>query len=231
MLRFRVAVDIPSPRETDASPDAAGGCRQAALGIQPRPVSRLVVGSASQGYVIYRQLFSLFNNVPYAALDEQPRHDCLAGARVIGEKKAKGLTGQHGFVDRGDLMGQWLDDRGVHGEHRVEEMRQVDPLRLGDHAEQRAVSVEAPWAADLDDLDPGFVVTVQELIGDPTRRCLVRQLERFGAEPLHADHRDKAVGQDAAHRGAGLEIFKLHALLLFPVHIRKPDALPEGSTS
>ena len=63
-------------------------------------------------------------------LDEQPRHDRLAGARVIGEKKAKGLTGQHGFVDRGDLMGQGLDDRGVHGEHRVEEMRQADPLRL-----------------------------------------------------------------------------------------------------
>ena len=56
-------------------------------------------------------------------LDEQPRHDRFAGARVIGEKKAKALTGQHGFVDRGDLMGQWLDDRGMHGEHRVEEMR------------------------------------------------------------------------------------------------------------
>ena len=98
-------------------------------------------------------------------------------------------------------------------------------------AEQRAVSVEAPWPADLDDLDPGFVVTVQELIGDLTRRCLVRQLERFGAEPLHADHRDEVVGQDAAHRDVGLEIFQLHALLRFPVHIRKPSALPEGSTS
>ena len=71
-------------------------------------------------------------------------------------------------------------------------------------------------------------MTVQELIGDLTRRCLVRQLERFGAEPLHADHRDKAVGQDAAHRGVGLEIFQLHALLQFPVHIRKPDALLRG---
>ena len=68
-------------------------------------------------------------------LDEQPRHDGLAGTRVIGEKKAKGLTWQHGFVDRGDLMGQWLDDRGVHGQHRVEEMRKADPLRLGDQAE------------------------------------------------------------------------------------------------
>ena len=86
-------------------------------------------------------------------------------------------------------------------------------------AEQRAVSVEAPWPAGFDDLNPGFVMAVQELIGDLTRRCLVRQLKRFGAEPLHADHRDEGVGQDAAHRGVGLEIFQLHALLRFPVHI------------
>ncbi len=46
--------------------------------------------------------------------------------------------------------------------------------------------------------------------------------------PDRLDHRDKAVGQDAAHRGVGLEIFQLHALLLFPVHIRKPDVLPGG---
>ena len=52
MLRFGVAVDSPSPRETHASPNAAAGCRQAAPGIQPRPVSRLMVGSASQGYVV-----------------------------------------------------------------------------------------------------------------------------------------------------------------------------------
>ena len=122
MLRFGVAVDSPSPRETDASPNAAGGCRQAALGIQPRPVSRLVVGSASQGYVIY-------------------------------------------------------------------------PCR-------------------------GITKSPQPVIPVIQQRPLCRP-----------DHRDKAVGQDAAHRGAGLEIFKLHALLLFPVHIRKPDALPEGSTS
>ena len=94
-------------------------------------------------------------------LNEQPRHDGLAGTRVIGEKKAKRLTGQHGFVDRGNLMGQRLDDRGVHGKHRVEEMRKADSLRFGDQAEQRAVSVEAPWPANLDDLEPGFVMTVQ----------------------------------------------------------------------
>ena len=63
-------------------------------------------------------------------------------------------------------MGQRLDNRSVQGKHRVEEMRQADPLCLGDQAEQRAVSVKAPWPADFDDLEPGFVVTVQKLIGD-----------------------------------------------------------------
>ena len=43
-------------------------------------------------------------------LDEQPGHDGLAGARVIGEQEAKGLAGQHGLVHRGDLMRQRLDD-------------------------------------------------------------------------------------------------------------------------
>ena len=164
-------------------------------------------------------------------LDEHPRHDGLAGARVIGEHKAKRLTGQHGFVDRRDLMGQRLDDRGVHGEQRVEQMRKADSLRLGDQAEQRAVAVEAPWPAGLDDLEPGFVVTVQQLIGDLTGRRLVGQLERFGAEPNNVDHRDKAVGQDAAHGGVGLEVFQLHALLLFLVPVREPDAHPEGVNS
>ena len=100
-------------------------------------------------------------------LDEQPRHDGLAGARVIGEQEAKGLPGQHGFVDRGDLMRQRLDDRGAHGEHGVEEMGKADSLRLGDRAEKRVVAVEAPGSPGFDDLEPGLVVTVQQLVGDP----------------------------------------------------------------
>ena len=159
-------------------------------------------------------------------LDEQPRHDGLAGARVVGEQEADGLPGQHGFVDRGDLMRQRLDDRRVHGEHGVEEMGEADPLRLGDEAEQGAVAVEAPGSPDFDDLEPGLVVTVQQLVGDLAGRRLVGQLERFGAEPLHADHRDEAVGQNAAHRGVGLKIFQLHALLLFFRHFHRIGSAP-----
>ena len=145
-------------------------------------------------------------------LDEQPRHDGLAGARVVRQQEAKRLPRQHGFVHRGDLVRQRLDHRGVHGEHGVEEVRETDALRLGDQAEQGAVAVEAPGPADLDDFQVGLVVAVQKLVGDLAGGRLVGQLERFGAEPLHADDRGEAVGQNAPYRGVGLEIFELHAV-------------------
>ena len=100
----------------------------------------------------------------------------------------------------------------MHGEHGIEEVREADALRLGDQAEQGAVAVEAPGPADLDDLQLGLVVTVQKLVGDLAGGRLVGQLERFGTEPLHADDRGEAVGQNAAYRGIGLEIFELHAV-------------------
>ena len=108
-------------------------------------------------------------------------------------------------------MRQRFDNRRVHREHRVEEMGEADSLRLGYQAEQRTVAVEAPGAPDLDDLEPGLVVAVQQLVGDLAGWCLVGQLQGLGAEPLYADHRDEAVGQNAAHRGVGLEVFELHA--------------------
>ena len=35
-------------------------------------------------------------DVPF---DEQPRHDCLSGAGIIGKKEAQGLPEQHHLVD------------------------------------------------------------------------------------------------------------------------------------
>ena len=69
-------------------------------------------------------------------LDEQARHDRLAGARVVGEQEAQRLARQHRLVDGRDLVRQRLDDRGVDRQHRVEEVRQPDALRLGDEPEQ-----------------------------------------------------------------------------------------------
>ena len=80
-------------------------------------------------------------------LDQQPGHDRLAGAGVVGEQEAQRLARQHRLVDRRDLVRQRLDERGVDGEHRVEQVREADALRLGDEPEERAVAVEAPGPA------------------------------------------------------------------------------------
>ena len=143
-------------------------------------------------------------------LDEQPGHDRLAGAGVVGEQKAQGLARQHGFVDGGDLVRQRLEQRGVHREQRVEEVRKADTPGLGHQAEERAVAVEAPRPAGPGDLQAGFVVAVEQFVGDCSARRFVGQLQRLGAEPLHVHHGDQRVREDAAQRGIGLEFFKFH---------------------
>ena len=91
-------------------------------------------------------------------LDEQAGHDGLAGAGVVGEQEAQRLARQHRLVDGRDLVRQRLDQRGVDGQHRIEQVRQADAMRLGDEAEQRAVAVEAPGPALLHDFEARLVV-------------------------------------------------------------------------
>ena len=110
--------------------------------------------------------------------DEQAGHDRLAGAGVVGEQVAQGLAREHLLVDRGDLVRQRLDRRGGHGEERVEQVGEVDALRLGDEAEERAVAVEAPGAAGLGDLEAGLAVAVEDLGAHGAVGELVGQLDR-----------------------------------------------------
>ena len=98
--------------------------------------------------------------------------------------------------------------RGVDREHGVEQVREADAVRLGDQAEERAVAVEAPGPALLDDLEARLVVAVEQLVGDLAGGGLVGELQRLGAEPLDADDGDQRVGQDAADGGVGLELFE-----------------------
>ena len=146
-------------------------------------------------------------------LDEQAGHDRLAGAGVVGEQEAQGPARQHGFVDGGDLVGQRLHQGGVHGEHRVEEVREADAVRLGDEPVRGAVAVEAPRAPLPHDFEARFVVAVEDLLGDPARRRAVDQGERVRAVPFGADDGDGGIRRDAAHRGGGPEVFELQAVL------------------
>ena len=55
----------------------------------------------------------------------------------------------------------------VHGEHRIEEVREADAVRFGDEPVRGAVAVEAPRAPLLHDFEARFVVAVEDLLGDP----------------------------------------------------------------
>ena len=50
------------------------------------------------------------------------------------------------------------------GQHQIEQMGEMDAVRLGDKAEQASVAVKTPWPAQLDDLDPRLVVAVEEFV-------------------------------------------------------------------
>jgi hypothetical protein len=141
-------------------------------------------------------------------LDEEPGHDGLAGAGVVGEQEAQRLAREHRFVDGGDLVRQRLDEGSVHGEHRIEQIGQPDALGFGHQSEQMPVAVEAPGSSGLDDLDGRLAVPVEELVGHPSFAVLEGDLDGVGPEPLHADERHDAVGEDAPYGRVRLEIFE-----------------------
>lgn len=143
-------------------------------------------------------------------LDQQARHDRLARARVVRQQEAQRLPGQHGIVDGGDLVRERVDQRGMDGEQRVEQMGKPYAVRLGHQAEGVPFSVEAPGAPGRDGFEPGLVVPIEQFIAEAAFGRLVGQFQAFRAEPLGADDRDDGVRQDAAHGGAGGQFFEGH---------------------
>ena len=109
-------------------------------------------------------------------------------------------------------MGERLDVGGMDGQQGVEEMGEANALGLGDEAEEGAVAVEAPWAGLFGDADAGLVVAVEELVGDLASGCFVGQLDGVVPVPLHVDHSDEAVCQDALDSGVGCEFFQFHSI-------------------
>ena len=81
--------------------------------------------------------------------DEQAGHDGLAGAGIVGKEEAQRRPGQHGFVDGGDLVGERLDVRGMHGQQGVKEMSEADALGFGSEAEESAITVKSSRGAPV----------------------------------------------------------------------------------
>lgn len=131
-------------------------------------------------------------------LDEQTGHDCFARSRIVGEEESQRLLRQHGFVDRRDLVRQRVHERCMHGEHRIEQMRQVDTVCLGDKAEQFSVAIETPRATVLDDLESRLVVAIENFIGHAAVGSTVDEGEGVRPVPMDADDSDAGVRQNAA---------------------------------
>lgn len=147
-------------------------------------------------------------------LDEEPRHDRLAGAGVIGEQEAQWLTRQHRLIDGRDLVRQRLDLRGVDRKERIEQMRKADALCFRHEPEKLTVAVEAPRASGFGELETRLCVAEKQFIGDRAARVLVGHLDSVSAEPLDPDDRRGLVGQQTANRGFHAQFLELHARAL-----------------
>ena len=82
-----------------------------------------------------------------SSFDEQPGHDGLASAGIVGQQEPERLAGKHLLVDRRDLVRERFDQRGVDGQQRIEEVGQPDAVGFGNQAEHPPVAVEAPRTA------------------------------------------------------------------------------------
>jgi hypothetical protein len=143
-------------------------------------------------------------------LDEEPGHDGLASARVIGQQEAERLPRQHAFVNGGDLVGEGVHDRGVDRENGVEKVRETDTLRLRNEPKEGSVSVETPGSPRFNKAQARFVVTIDQLIGHATGWVPVDQCERIGPVPLGIHNHNGDIRKDSSDTGGRCEVFEFH---------------------
>ncbi len=108
--------------------------------------------------------------------DEQPGHDRFARAGVVCQHVAQGLARQHGFIDGGDLVRQRFDVGGMNRHHRIEQMRQIDPISFGSELEFLSGCIECPRATGFGQRQIGFVGTEEHAL----QQLAVRGLEIDG---------------------------------------------------
>ena len=143
-------------------------------------------------------------------LDEQPGHDRLAGAGVVGEQETQRLAREHRFIDRGDLVRQRIHLRGLHRQERVEEVRQRDALRFRRELEQFAVAVEGPGPLFLGRFEPLLVLPEEQSFADGS--LPVAEDDRGGvrAVAFDADDGRRAAAGEPPDRGVRDQVFEFH---------------------
>ncbi len=135
-------------------------------------------------------------------LHQQPGHDRLAGARIVGEEEAERLPRQHFAVDRRNLMRQRIDQTGVDRQIGVEKVGQLDTIGLCHQPQQGAVGIERPRPSALFDFEAMLVVPVENRFGDNTVVIAVDDADRLIADPVHGQDLCRLCRGDAPHRRA-----------------------------
>ena len=113
-----------------------------------------------------------------SSLINSPATIVLPAPGSSASKETQGLGRKHRLVGGHDLVRKRIHDRRVDCQHGVEQVSQPDPLRLGHEPEHCPVAVEASRSSGGHDLQPGFVVAVEQLVADGPGHHLVRQLKQ-----------------------------------------------------
>ena len=158
-------------------------------------------------------------------LDIQARHDRLARSRVVGQQEAERRAVQQFTVDSLDLVGERLQVRRLHREHRVEPARHADAEGLGGQLESGGVGFEVVSRAVLCSREPGLVVAIQEAFVELAFGGAVGEADRVGADPGGGDHGDRSVTDDAGNLSAWGDLFEPHSHVwsALPGHPARPS--------
>ena len=122
---------------------------------------------------------------------------------------SQGLTGQHGFINGGDLMRQRLHVGGMHGHHGIEKIGKADAAGLGGTLEVVGGSVKAPGAAGFSNGNSFFVLAgEQTLAGIGAFSVFVVQGGGAGADRYQGDDFAAFALFNTGQQLPGFNIFK-----------------------
>ena len=62
----------------------------------------------------------------------------------------------------------------------------------------------------MSDLETRLVMSVEDFLGDASAGAAIHKRQGVGTVPGYADDGGEGVGNDAANRGVGLEVFESH---------------------
>ena len=123
-------------------------------------------------------------------LDKQAGHNSFSGTGIVGQQKAQGLARQQGFVNRGNLVWERINNRSMNCKDRIEEVGQTDAVGLRSQTKKAAITIKTPRPTTLNYFQLWFIMTIEQLVGNLTSRGLISQLQGFGTEPLNTNNRN-----------------------------------------